>query len=89
MLTIVWNPNGFHVINILSKRIKFSADYDRCPYSIGGTVQNPGRQNRSKADRPCRERTPPHCENELGLSGAGWDEKHFTHRTHLIWHRLI
>jgi hypothetical protein len=27
MLTMVWNPNGFHVINVLSKPIKFNADY--------------------------------------------------------------
>jgi hypothetical protein len=26
-LTIVLNPNGFPVINIFSKRIKFNADY--------------------------------------------------------------
>jgi hypothetical protein len=27
MLTIVWNPNGFSVINVLSKGIKFNADH--------------------------------------------------------------
>jgi hypothetical protein len=27
MPTIVWNPNRFHVINVLSKGIKFNADH--------------------------------------------------------------
>jgi hypothetical protein len=27
MLTNVWNPSGFHVINVLSKGIKFNADH--------------------------------------------------------------
>jgi hypothetical protein len=27
MPTTVWNPNGFHVINVLLKGIKFNADY--------------------------------------------------------------
>jgi hypothetical protein len=27
MLTIVWNPNGFHVIDVLPKGIKFNADH--------------------------------------------------------------
>jgi hypothetical protein len=26
ILTILWNPNGFHVIIVFSKGIKFSAD---------------------------------------------------------------
>jgi hypothetical protein len=27
MLTIVWNPRGFHLIKILEKGRKFNADY--------------------------------------------------------------
>jgi hypothetical protein len=27
MLTIVWNPNGFHLINVLSKGIKFKVSH--------------------------------------------------------------
>jgi hypothetical protein len=27
MLKIVWNPNGLHDINVLSKGIKFNADH--------------------------------------------------------------
>jgi hypothetical protein len=27
MLTIVWNPNGFHLINVLSKAIKFNTSH--------------------------------------------------------------
>jgi hypothetical protein len=27
MLMIVWNPNGFHVISVFSKGIKFKADH--------------------------------------------------------------
>jgi hypothetical protein len=27
MLTIVWNPSGFHLVNILPKRLKFNASY--------------------------------------------------------------
>jgi hypothetical protein len=27
MLTIVWNPNGLHLINVLSKGIKFNANH--------------------------------------------------------------
>jgi hypothetical protein len=26
-VTIIWNPNGFHMINVLSKGIKFNADH--------------------------------------------------------------
>jgi histone-lysine N-methyltransferase SETMAR len=29
MLTIVWNPAGFDLVNILPKRFKFNASYDR------------------------------------------------------------
>jgi hypothetical protein len=28
MLTIVWNPDGFHLVNILPKGFKFNAGYD-------------------------------------------------------------
>jgi hypothetical protein len=28
MLTIVWNPSGFHLVNILPKQFKFNASYD-------------------------------------------------------------
>jgi hypothetical protein len=27
MLTVVWNPNCFHIINVLLKGIKFNADH--------------------------------------------------------------
>jgi len=27
MLTIVWNPHGFHVIDVLPKGYKFNSDY--------------------------------------------------------------
>jgi ABC-type uncharacterized transport system YnjBCD substrate-binding protein len=27
MLTIVWNPSGFHLINVLPKRFKFNASF--------------------------------------------------------------
>jgi hypothetical protein len=27
MLTIVWNPHGFHVVSVPSKGIKFNADH--------------------------------------------------------------
>jgi hypothetical protein len=27
MWTFVWNPNGFHVINVFSKGIKFNTDH--------------------------------------------------------------
>jgi hypothetical protein len=26
VLTIVWNPNGLHIVNVLSKGFKFKAD---------------------------------------------------------------
>jgi hypothetical protein len=28
MLTIVWNPNGFHILNALSKGIKVNANHN-------------------------------------------------------------
>jgi hypothetical protein len=28
MLAIVWNPRGFHLVNILPKGFKFNASYD-------------------------------------------------------------
>jgi hypothetical protein len=56
MLTIVWNPNGFHFINILSKGIKFNAGHYIIDalLSIGGMAQNSGWWNRSKIAHPCR-----------------------------------
>jgi hypothetical protein len=28
MLTIIWNPQGFHLMNVLPKGQKFNADYE-------------------------------------------------------------
>jgi hypothetical protein len=46
MLRIVWNRNGFHLINVLSKAIKFKTTHDvtdilvplleRCKTQVGG-----------------------------------------------------
>jgi hypothetical protein len=58
MLTIVWNSNGFYLINVLSKEIKFNANHYVTDVLASLRkwlkTQIGGHWTRSKIDCPCR-----------------------------------
>jgi imidazoleglycerol phosphate dehydratase HisB len=91
MLTIVWNTNGFHIINLLSKGIKFNAHHfvPDAAIPLGEWFKTQiGRTDRKliiRADNAC----PHPAKMSLDFLELIGVEKHLIHRTHLIWHRLI
>jgi hypothetical protein len=91
MLRIVWNPNGFHSISVLSKEIKVNADHyvasvlillaEWCKTQVGRT----DRKLIVHADNA----RPGTATISLGSREQNEMKKHTTRRTHLVWHRLI
>jgi hypothetical protein len=91
MLTIVWNTNGFHVINLLSKEIKVNAHHSvpDAAIPLGKCFKTQiGITDRKLIIRADNARLHPVKMSLDFLESIGM-EKHFIHRTHLIWHRLI
>jgi hypothetical protein len=90
-LTIVWNPNGFHVISVFSKGIKFNADHYTTDVSIPlaewGKTQV-GRTDRNLIIHAADARTHPLKMSRDFMEQNGM-RKYLTHRTHPIWHHLI
>jgi hypothetical protein len=91
MLTIVWNPGGFHLVNILPKWIKFNASYYATqildPLSKWRRTQL-GRTNRKlivHADNACPHTAKWHRSLWSRIRCRG----HHIQHTHPIWHLLI
>jgi imidazoleglycerol phosphate dehydratase HisB len=91
MLTIVWNTNGFHVINFLSKGIKFNAHHSvpDAAIPLGEWFKTQiGRTDRKLIIRADNAR-PHTAKMSLDFLEPIGMENHLTDRSHLIWHRLI
>jgi hypothetical protein len=91
MLRIVWNPNGFHLINVVSKGIKFNAEHYiiNILISLAERRETPVDRTERKlivhADDACPH-TAKMRSDSLEQNGT---KQHIIHRTHMIWHHLI
>jgi transposase InsO family protein len=91
MLTIAWNANDFHAINVLSNGIAFNTDHYitdvLIPLAEGRKtqVERTDRKVIVHADSA----RPYTAEMTLDFLERNGMKRHLTHRTHLIWNRLI
>jgi hypothetical protein len=91
MSTNVWRSNGFHVINVLSKAVKFNADHYITDVLI--SLAEWHKTQVSRADRKLivhAENARPHTRTmSLNFLDHNGMKKHITRCIHLIEHRLI